>query len=261
VLGHTPCVCPACVHNSWVADAHFEVPRLAALYDPLDPDRRDLDTYVALVDEYRVRSVLDVGCGTGSFACLLAERGLEVTGLDPAVASLEVARRKPYASLVRWIVGEATSIPPTKVDLATMTGNVAQVFLEDAAWKSALRAIGGAVRIGGVLAFEVRDPAREAWREWTRDRSFRRVELPGVGLLETWVQVTDVRLPLVSFTTSFLFPEEGTLLTSESTLRFRNQAEVIGSLTASGFAVDSVRDAADRPGLEWVFVAHRVEVP
>jgi SAM-dependent methyltransferase len=244
-----------------VADALFEVPRLAALYDPLHPDRRDLDTYVALADEYGVRSVLDVGCGTGTFACLLAQRGMDVTGVDPAAASLEVARRKPYASLVQWIVGDAGAIPAMNVDLATMTGNVAQVFLHDAQWKSTLRAIGGALRTGGVLAFEVRDPAREAWREWTRAKSFRRVELPGVGVLETWVDVTDIRPPLVSFTTSFGFPAEDGLLTSDSTLRFRSRAEIVDSLTTSGFAVESVRDAPDRPGLEWVFVARRVEMP
>lgn len=32
-------------------DAILDDPRLAALYDPLDPDRGDLDAYLALVDE------------------------------------------------------------------------------------------------------------------------------------------------------------------------------------------------------------------
>ena len=53
-------------------DAIFEDPRLAAVYDPLDPDRSDLDVYVAIAQELGARSVLDVGCGTGTFACLLA---------------------------------------------------------------------------------------------------------------------------------------------------------------------------------------------
>jgi SAM-dependent methyltransferase len=70
-----------------VPDALFDDPRLAALYDALDPDRSDLDAYVAIVDELGARRVLDVGCGTGTFACLLAQRGVEVVGLDPAGAS------------------------------------------------------------------------------------------------------------------------------------------------------------------------------
>jgi hypothetical protein len=47
-----------------VADALFEDPHLAVLYDPLDPDRRDLDAYAAMVTEFGASSVLDVGCGT-----------------------------------------------------------------------------------------------------------------------------------------------------------------------------------------------------
>ena len=78
-------------------DAIFAERRLAELYDPLDPDRSDLDTYLAMAGEFGARKVLDVGCGTGTLACLLAGHGLEVTAIDPAVASLAVARRKPGA--------------------------------------------------------------------------------------------------------------------------------------------------------------------
>jgi hypothetical protein len=34
-----------------MADEIFEHPRLAAIYDPLDPDRSDLDVYVAIAEE------------------------------------------------------------------------------------------------------------------------------------------------------------------------------------------------------------------
>jgi len=66
-----------------VADAIFEHPRLAATYDALDPDRSDLEAYVDIADELNADSVVDVGCGTGTFALLLAGRGLEVTGRRP----------------------------------------------------------------------------------------------------------------------------------------------------------------------------------
>ncbi len=103
-----------------MADAVFEHPRLAAIYDALEPDRGDLQVYSALVDEFEAVRVLDIGCGTGTFAILLAGRGLQVTGVDPAAGSLDVARAKPGADRVRWIHGDATNLPKVEVDLAPL---------------------------------------------------------------------------------------------------------------------------------------------
>ena len=46
-------------------------------------------------------------------------------------------------------------------------------------------------------------------------------------------------------------------MTSDSALRFRHQDEVIASLAAARYVVDEVRQAADRPGRELVFIARR----
>ena len=178
-----------------MADDGFEVPRLAQLYDPLDPDRSDLDVYAAIVDELGARSVLDVGCGTGTFALLLAARGLEVIGVDPAEASLDVARGKPGADAVRWVHGDATSVGAVGVDVATMTGNVAQVFVTDEEWAETLDALHAALAPGGHLVFETRVPEREAWREWTRERTHEVTDVDGVGPVETRVATTGVVEP------------------------------------------------------------------
>jgi len=240
-----------------VPDAIFAEPRLAEIYDPLDPDRSDLDAYAAMADEFGARSVLDIGCGTGTLACLLAERGLEVTAIDPALASLAVARRKPGADRVRWRHADAARLPPLQVDLAVMTGNVAQVFVADEEWAAVLRAVRRALGSAGRLVFESRDPARQAWREWTRDRTYRRVFVPDAGPVQTWTDLTGVEQNLVSFQTTFVFERDGTVLTSDSTLRFRGRAELADSLAAAGLVVEEVRDAPDRPGREFVFIARR----
>jgi len=235
-----------------VADAHYENPRLAALYDPLDSDRPDLEVYAAMAAEFGARDVLDIGCGTGTFACLLAARGFAVTGLDPALASLEIARAKEFGDRVRWVHGPADALPPLQVDLVTMTGNVAQIFLTDADWAAVLAAARAALRPGGRLVFETRDPARRAWLGWGSESS---AVVPGIGGLTTRSVVTGVRGEFVTFRVTYAFASDGAVLTADSTLRFRGRDAITESLAAAGFAVAEVRDAPDRPGLELVFIA------
>jgi hypothetical protein len=136
-----------------------------------------------------------------------------------------------------------------------MTANVAQVFLTDEDWASALGGCHGALRPGGRLLFEVRDPLGEAWRGWNRAQSFRRLDIDGVGPVETWLDLIELRLPFVTFRTTFAFDTDGVVLTSSSTLRFRSPSEVVNSLDAAGFAVENVRNAPDRPGRRIVFLA------
>ncbi|HET6985589.1 MAG TPA: class I SAM-dependent methyltransferase [Kribbella sp.] len=238
-----------------MVDALFGVPRLAAVYDALDADRGDLEHYAALVREFGARHVLDVGCGTGELACLLARDGIDVVGVDPAEASLEVARGKEFAERVRWIHGDATTLPPLQVDLAVMTGNVAQVFLTDDEWSATVAGVRDALRPGGRFVFETRDPARRAWEEWTRENTHQVTSVAGGETVESWSDLISVESPYVSFRGTYVFGSDGAVLTSDSTLRFRERGEVEESLT--GFVVDEVREAPDRPGKEFVFVARR----
>ncbi|MBW7453761.1 class I SAM-dependent methyltransferase [Paenibacillus sepulcri] len=239
-----------------MADKIFEEPRLADVYDLFDsPERPDLDLYVALTEEFDAQSVIDFGCGTGNLACRLAALGKEVVGVDPALASLNIASCKAYADRVKWFHGTTEMLSGLQVDLITMTGNVAQVFVTDKEWISTLRACREAIRPGGRLVFEVRDPAMEAWKNWNREQSHQVTEAPEIGRVETWTDLVSVQLPLVTFRHTFIFHSDGTELTSDSTLRFRSQSEIIDSLAAADLPVEDIRDAPDRPGLEFVFIA------
>ncbi|MFT7646790.1 MAG: hypothetical protein ACI8Y4_001530 [Candidatus Poriferisodalaceae bacterium] len=113
-------------------DEIFVNPRLAEIYDAVDSDRSDLGYYRNMVHEFGATSVLDIGCGTGTFA-------------------------------------------------------------------STLEAIAGVVLPGGRLVFETRIPERRAWEQWTREQTFARHDIPGVGVVETWIELTDLSLPTVSF--------------------------------------------------------------
>ena len=239
-------------------DALFARPELAEIYDLLDnPDRPDLAPYLAVADEFHAHAVIDLGCGTGTLACHLAALGKEVVGIDPAAASLDIAKRKSHAERVRWLNGAAEQLKGLRADLITMTGNVAQVFVTDEEWMTTLRACHGALRPGGRLVFEARDPAREAWKGWNREQSYQKIDAPGIGTVESWVELTSVELPLVSFRYTFVFQKDGSVLTSESTLRFRTRSEIAETLSQAQLTVETVRDAPDRPGLEFVFIARR----
>ncbi|MET8702057.1 class I SAM-dependent methyltransferase [Kitasatospora sp. NPDC004723] len=240
-----------------MADEIFTHPRLAAIYDPLDPDRSDLHAYLELARLLDARRVLDIGCGTGVFALLLADRGIEVVGVDPARASIEVAKTKPGSERVRWICGDATALPPLQVDLVTMTANVAQAIVTPHTWQRTLKGAYEALRPGGHLVFETRDPAKRAWEAWNRTASQRVSEIPGVGAVENWVELVEVSGPLVTFRWNYVFATDGQQFTSESTLMFRERQDIEADLSAQGFALQEVRDAPDRPGKEFVFVVQR----
>ncbi|WP_404285990.1 class I SAM-dependent methyltransferase [Glutamicibacter arilaitensis] len=237
------------------ADACFADARLAELYDPLDPDRSDLEPYAQIIDSVGARKILDVGCGTGTFACLLAARGLQVTGVDPARASLAVAGAKLQAAGVQWIHGTVEDVPTGDFDAAVMTANVAMVFTDDAQWQRTLERIAQLLKPGGRLIFEARRPEARAWLSWTPELTRERTVIDQLGPVTTWIEVLDYADELLSFRETFHFEQDGSELVSHSTLRYRTREELTRSLETAGFMVQSVQEAPDRPGRQFVFIA------
>lgn len=61
-------------------------------------------------------SVLDIGCGTGELAAVLARHGHRVTGVDHDAAQLAEARRRHGGSGVRWLAADAQSLGDLPAD-------------------------------------------------------------------------------------------------------------------------------------------------
>lgn len=52
-------------------------------------------------------TIIDVGCGTGALCSVLKEKGMNVTGIDPAIKMLDIAMRKPENKDIKFLQGNA----------------------------------------------------------------------------------------------------------------------------------------------------------
>lgn len=201
------------------ADAFFEEASLAALYDALylDAERADHEFYRPLA--MAVGSVLDLGCGTGSFLRSLRAAGHEgrLVGIDPGPGMLGRARS---IADIEWRLGDASAIGAGEsFDLIVMTGHAFQVVVEDAAITDLLGRVRAALTTSGRFAFETRNPSVRAWESWTPDRPFRGRAPDGRTFAMT-TKVEEVDDQRVTFRHDFI--QDGGLMLgiSRSTLRF-----------------------------------------
>jgi SAM-dependent methyltransferase len=79
--------------------------------------------------------VLDLGCGTGNAALLAAGHARQVTGVDPAVRLLDVAKRRAASErkTVTFLPGDAASVPLPDSSVDVIVSVFAVIFAPDPA--------------------------------------------------------------------------------------------------------------------------------
>ena len=184
-----------------------------------------------------------------------------MTGVDPATASLELARAKPGADRVRWVEGTSAVLEAAGYDVVVMTSHVAQFMVGDDEWRAVLDDLHLALVPGGRLFFDTRDPLARAWEHWNPAESRRRVRLPDGSSVAVWSEVTAVVEDVVTGTLHYRFAD-GAELISEASLRFRSEELVRETLAVSGFAVAQIyggwhREPVGAPDGELLVVARR----
>ncbi len=233
-----------------------------AAYDELNAADDDYRFYAALAKERGASRVLDLGCGTGVLARLLASNGHAVVGIDPDPDMLRVARDRPGAEHVDWRLGYSDSADTGNADLALMTGHVAQIFVEDESWRTTLAHLHRALARGGTLAFETRNPTARGWEAWTRDATLRTVSTDE-GSVEFWHETVEIDLPRVAYDTFTRNLSTGEETRTRNLLAFRDREGLRASLHDTGYEViaefgDWSRAPVTESSPEVILVARRM---
>jgi SAM-dependent methyltransferase len=103
------------------------------------------------------RWALDLACGTGTFALLLADAGWRVTGVDRARAMLQQAQQKGEALqlAVEWVVADLRALPTAQLgrcyDLVTCLYDSLNYLLTDDDLAACFRAVAALLRPGGLF--------------------------------------------------------------------------------------------------------------
>ncbi len=228
--------------------AEFSDPRLVALYDTLCPVDGYRAFYLDLADRLNASSIIDIGCGSGMLTCALARPGRRLAGLEPAGAMLALARRRAGSEAIEWIEGDVRHLGAREADLAIMTGHVAPFFIDDKSWRSALAAVGQALRPGGHFAFESRNPLVQPWApgrsarhiDWPSEANCRTTRDPIAGEIEFWTEIGRVDGDRLSYENHYRLLATGERLVSRNKLRFPSREALTRSLIEAGFVIESV---------------------
>jgi SAM-dependent methyltransferase len=199
-----------------------------------------------------LRSVLDLGCGTGGHALAFAAAGLDVTGVDRSPRMLDVAAAKAErrGSGVTWLPGDARELDlGRRYDAVVMLFAVLGYQHTDADVVAVLDTARRHLEPGGVIAFDVWDAEAVlagglsvTRRELTLDGA--RFERLADGRLEAEARRCVVDIEIVPRP-----GEAGPIVAERHELRFFSRFELESLCAAAGLEIVQVSPwPPDEPG-------------
>jgi ubiquinone/menaquinone biosynthesis C-methylase UbiE len=217
-----------------VENALYNDARLVDLYDLLNSGDWDYAFYADQIGKRRQR-VLDLGCGTGTFALRLAAEGHEVVAVDPSSRMVDFARSRQGSDEVEWIVGGVEYVRSHPAfDVVVMTGHAFQCLLTDHEVEATLRTVREVLREGGRFMFESRNPVVQPWLDWIPARSTRVIKSEKHGSVEVFHECIAMVESCVEFETHYRFACDGTEQISRSRLHFMSKDALAGHIAATG---------------------------
>ena len=172
--------------------------------------------------EAGVRTVLELGCGTGHDAARLAAEGYSVTAIDISAEAIGQARAR-YGSVASFMVADMTqrlSFPDRDFD--AVMSNVAMHMFPDAVTRALFAEVGRVVRPGGLFVFHVNAledrplraralPARELEPDYVEEESGQTMHFFSAPylreLLADWPEVRLIPVPVPHRTTGELYKQ------------------------------------------------------
>lgn len=105
--------------------------------------------------EAGVRTILELGCGTGNDAARLAGEGYSLTAIDWSGEAIERAEAR-FGSMVRFVLADMTQrLPFTDAAFDAVMSNVALHMFPDAVTRAIFAEVGRLVQPGGLFLFHV----------------------------------------------------------------------------------------------------------
>lgn len=198
-------------------------------------------TIEKILKKYKVRTVLDLTCGTGSQVFWLLKRGYQVTGSDISRGMLKIAERKAKKEKIniKFLRGDMRTINVGKFDAAITIFN-AVGHLTKSDFEKTMRNIHGNLNKGGIYVFDILNLNYAQGGDNITKLSYEMIKTLGKSKIRTIQHsIINNKGILISYTTIYEQKGSGNLKISKgvATLQLYRAKELKEMLNRNGFKV------------------------